>query len=268
MKRGEYGAVIEALEKEGIGAREIEVKKNNRVVKHAIELTDLKEDLSIHSVLYLDSVPNIDEAVEFAKRALEASKSCGDQQEFVKSLTDYNFVKDKLLIKLSSAPLENWVIKTAFLDLYQVLYLKVGAGGYITITNELFDTWGKDKEEVFKDALENMKEKYPVKTFTLDDFLEVSGDEYIPSPLILLTNEEKIFGAACILYAEKDDFSDEFIMFPESVHSVIILPKMEGYFLDGKDASSIVKEVNKSLSPEEILSDHAYLYENGKWTSL
>ena len=263
MKRGDYGGVIEALEKEGIGAREIEVKKNNGALRHGLEISS--GDLQVHPVLYLDDAPNIDEAVEFAKKALETSKGYGDQQEFVKSLTDYNFVKDKLLIKLSSKPLEDWAIKTAFLDLYQVLYLEVGAGGYLTITNELFDTWEKDKEEVFKDALENMKEKQPIKTLTLDDFLEVSGDEYIPSPLILLTNEEKIFGAACILYA---DLPDECIMFPESIHSVIILPKMEGYFLEGEDASSIVKEVNKSLSPEEILSDHAYLYENGNWSSL
>lgn len=55
--------------------------------------------------------------------------------------------------------------------------------------------------------------------------------------------------------------ADEVILFPSSVHEIILVPKQEGLELDAGWCGQLVREINATkVLPEEVLSDHAYLY--------
>lgn len=55
--------------------------------------------------------------------------------------------------------------------------------------------------------------------------------------------------------------AEEVILFPSSVHEIILVPKQEGLELDAGWCGRLVREINAAkVPPEEVLSDHAYLY--------
>lgn len=84
----------------------------------------------------------------------------------------------------------------------------------------------------------------------------------------ILTNHQRIFGAAVILYdgyleklAERWECS--YYVIPSSIHEMIIFPRLEGD--DGETLQKIVEEVNATvLDPQEILSNSVYLYDKEK----
>ncbi len=84
----------------------------------------------------------------------------------------------------------------------------------------------------------------------------------------VLTNQERVFGAVCILYdgllrklAESWD-SDIFIL-PSSVHECILLPEKEGFIQ--KELVEMVCQVNKTqLKQEERLSNKVYYYSRSR----
>lgn len=87
-------------------------------------------------------------------------------------------------------------------------------------------------------------------------------------PLYLLTNQNRLQGAACILYPNiLSDFSaqreSDLYIIPSSVHEVLLLPASAS--LSPKALNAMVHEVNSTqLSPEDILSDHIYYYNRSK----
>ena len=96
----------------------------------------------------------------------------------------------------------------------------------------------------------------------VSDLSEFSKNQLYP--LYVLTNSEKLFGAAVILYPNllssiAKKMNHDLIIIPSSLHEVLLLPAEQGE--SSEEYSSIIQEVNLSeLSPEEILSDHAYYY--------
>jgi hypothetical protein len=82
--------------------------------------------------------------------------------------------------------------------------------------------------------------------------------------MYVLTNSQKLNGAACILYkgllmrfAER--IASDLYVIPSSVHEVLLLSAAEQG--DHPKLNEIVREVNTSqLSQEEILSDHIYYF--------
>ena len=86
-------------------------------------------------------------------------------------------------------------------------------------------------------------------------------------PLLVLTNENRMNGAASLLYpgilqniAEKME-CDLFII-PSSIHEVLLFPVSgDGPVPDIADLNRRIPEVNaEPVSPGEVLSDHVYLY--------
>ena len=87
-----------------------------------------------------------------------------------------------------------------------------------------------------------------------------------PVPLLVLTNESKYGGAACMLYEgllrdlSAEIRSDLFII-PSSIHEVLLLPD-EGEFSE-EELSALVCEINAHfINPSEILSDHVYRFKH------
>ena len=216
----------------------------------------------------------------------ECERVARNAKEFVKKdwIVDHLFV---LLVhkEKNKACLVNAVYETV-LDLAAVFYVltEVGPDGVksfqlpLHIWNELeLGTPG----EYFPKALENTRRLFPENLFCLEQVLSIgrgdnetefvtalrkveSEEPLLESRLYVLSNTEKIFGAASILYPELlktlgERFSGDYYVIPGSVHEVLLMKATEED--EEERLNRIVREVNAlHVEPEEILSEHVYYY--------
>ncbi len=118
-------------------------------------------------------------------------------------------------------------------------------------------------------AVRNAKELLPPVVNSVLDLLRhppfLEGAEAFP--MYVLTNTAGIFGAATLLYEgvlaeQAERLESDLYIIPCSVHEVILIPA--GQSLDLTELHRIIREVNAtSVSAEEVLSDHMYLYQRG-----
>lgn len=193
---------------------------------------------------------------------------------------DFETVKDRLYIKLINREKNRDFLAEVpyeeFLDLAVVPYVRVYdrkiGNGIIMVRNEHLKLWNKGKEEVIATARKNTHDHDDFNIRHIADVLAniagcnlekdlVTEDEF---PMYVATNRKMQNGAAVLTMNDKlKGFSDvlggDFYVIPSSVHELILFApgdRKEAYEID-----DMIKEVNaKELSPDEILSDHAYLY--------
>ena len=194
-------------------------------------------------------------------------------------LTDYNLAKEHIIMKLVNRDLNKDLLEkipfVPYLDLAIVFVCSLGdlnkEYSGILIHNTQMKDWGITRSELYEVAKANTQQFLPYffsdMNKYLDDLMEDCMEEKLALPyntMYLLTNHIKVLGATTLLYDGileeiSNQLDSSFIVLPSSVHEVLIVPvenrkEMEHY-------SNMVREVNASqLSPDEILSDHAYYY--------
>ncbi len=138
----------------------------------------------------------------------------------------------------------------------------------ITIHNQHMAMWSQSVDSLYRTAQKNMKEGMPELLLTMSElFRQMTGvriqkDDEIP--MYVLTNQEKIYGAAALLYSEQlKDLADrigyDLLILPSSVHEVLLVPDdhRKGYDFYIR----MVDEVNRTqVEPEEVLSYKLYRY--------
>ena len=122
----------------------------------------------------------------------------------------------------------------------------------------------KNTERLFPpifEGLDNIFRKFTEKYFNCC-FTSVQTEDH--AQMYLLTNTEKLNGAACILYKGLLDrirkvLGKNFYVIPSSINEVLILP--DSPELCRCSLEEMVREVNKESVPEtEVLSDKVYYY--------
>ena len=145
-------------------------------------------------------------------------------------------IRDKVVFKLIHSEKNRALLKEIphreILDLSIVFYLIVDmeerSTATILIRNEHLKVWGMDEEQLLSFAYENVQRLIPPQLFLMREIL--NGGYYV---------------------------------IPSSVHEMIIVPMTES--ITRKELDQMVKEVNENVvDPEEILSDHVYIYDAGK----
>jgi len=121
-------------------------------------------------------------------------------------------------------------------------------------------------------ALDNMHHCKEARFLTMSEILnELMHDsvgelDFAEPSLYVLTNSEKVNGAALLLDAEtmdriSDKIGKSFLILPCSVNELIFVPAS---ITESQDLSSLVEmvvQINGSeVQPEEVLSDHVYRY--------
>lgn len=149
------------------------------------------------------------------------------------------------------------------------------------ITNEIMDELGVDQATLMETAKANLSEQdYSFKSMR-DVLVDMMFPDGIPEndPMVdmmlppedgpqmyVLSNEHNLNGAAEIMNQKAMDeiaekLGGDFVVLPSSVHETIILPiddNMESGTLD-----SMIQEINGGVvSPEDKLSDHAFIYDS------
>ncbi len=154
------------------------------------------------------------------------------------------------------------------------------------VTNNLRDTWGIDIESMKGIAYTNVKVQdcYAIKNMidVLKDvhsnLEEENWEECIAEskkwleseqtdlhPIYVLTNRDKLYGAAGILEAELLQkigyrFKADYYILPSSVHEIILLPKSHN--TKPEELLEMVQSINREVvNSQEFLSDNIYLYE-------
>lgn len=194
---------------------------------------------------------------------------------------DLNRSKDKIAYKLINYKMNEELLGTIphrkYLDLAIVYFMVIKddqiENATVLINNNWLREWNITEEELFNIAKENSPQMFKAEIVNIKDMvlslIEDKTDEFINIPeeecnMYVLTNNEKQYGAATILYdniikdfAQKNN-SDVYIL-PSSVHELILVPGST--FVQKEGLNEMVQEVNATQVPmQEILSDHAYIY--------
>lgn len=165
-----------------------------------------------------------------------------------------------------------------FLDLAAIYYYKMEDDTFgdasILIKNEHMKIWDADLEELDDAAVSNTARLMPYECICIADMIqEMTGikaeeldEEQIP--LYVLTNTEKSFGAAVILYqtvleAVGERLHSDYFVLPSSVHECMLVPAVGEMKPD--ELRKIVCEINEEcVAEEEILGDTVYRYDREK----
>lgn len=210
---------------------------------------------------------------------------------------EYEKAKEHLFIRVSAAERNRQMLEHAphqvVAGLAVTYHVEVpGAGEGIRSTivnNQLMEQYGITKEQLHQDALENSMKLFPptVKSmeslFTKillgedirDSMTGARSEESLTAeiqavidthdPMIVVTNTEKMHGAAAIFYPELLDkigqvWGQDFFILPSSIHETIMVPD------DGKlniaTLKEMVIETNMNVvSLEDKLADEVFHYD-------
>jgi hypothetical protein len=194
----------------------------------------------------------------------------------------FNKVKERICYRLVSAEHNRELLQKiphiSYLDLAICFYYayqgdELGAGS-ILIHNTHMDMWGTNQEELMELAQKNTPQLFPWEYKSMDMVLrelmeeeeKIAGDIFSERlPMQILSNENRVHGAACILYpnllknlAEKEGCN--LYIIPSSIHEVIILP--DSGEENPLQLREMIEEVNATqVEPEEVLSNNLYYFE-------
>ena len=193
---------------------------------------------------------------------------------------DFDKVKERLFIKLinreSNSDLLRDIPYEEYLDLAIVAYVRIYdkriGNGIILVRNEHLSLWGIDAETVLFTAKKNTHDHDDFTIRHIVDVLNNMGtlagniteDEKEGFPMYVATNKKMLNGASVLTMNDKlSEFAKviggDYYIIPSSVHELILLGRSN---TDSScDIDSMIREVNRTqLGPDDVLSDHAYMY--------
>ena len=207
----------------------------------------------------------------------------------VKSVTDFNRVKDRICYKLVSADRNKELLSDTphikFFDLAIIFYIMVYSDaegmGTITVHDNIMDLWNVCKEKVFELAVQNTQRLFRGKVTSIAEvmidvlasrldrecaceFFDLMAGEDDMIPMYVCTNTAKMNGAGVIFYnGLLKEFADrvgsDVYIIPSSIHETLLIPA--GIGMDADEIRDMVKCVNATeVAPDEILSDSVYYY--------
>lgn len=193
--------------------------------------------------------------------------------------TDWNsgYMSDKVSVDLEGCSLS------------KIFYINVptpNVNGTVCITNNMADAWGvtaKDLDDAAKDnrlanpnrSIMSLADTYeslfagnetPSRPSNKEDLIDsLKASVQHNEPMLVVTSENKVFGAINVLDEETDDILrsvlGEYYILPSSVHECIIVPR-DGMDLD--HLREMVSQINEAeVAPADRLSDDIFIYDNG-----
>lgn len=263
--------------------KDTEVTKNNDVRLKGVVI--MRESDKISPTIYLDE---------------PYRKYCGgaDMSEIVEQIvalyeeqglhinfdmdffSEYACVKDRIFYKvihygknrklLEDIPFFRW--NDLAVVFYYAVEEKILGKASILIHNNHLGMWEQSADTLYKTAQNNMKRGMPELLIPLQEMIEdmtgIKPRKEKKVQMYVLTNTDRMYGAAAMLYSEKlkelaDSLQCDLLILPSSVHEVLVLPDAGG--AQYGFYSDMVEEVNTTqVDPEEILSYHLYRYDRVK----
>lgn len=157
----------------------------------------------------------------------------------------------------------------------------------LIVSQKLLKTWGKTEKEVMTEAFKSAPVVMPIEVRNLSNLvkemlfnMKEAGEEVqeVPedlethdSDMMVVTTRDNFTGASLfydgVLEMIAKQFDDFFYIFPSSTCEFIVVSGKSCPYPE--ELSRMVSDVNSSsVPPDCVLSDHAYVYRNGKLDSL
>ena len=210
-------------------------------------------------------------------------------------LTQYDEAKKHLFMRVSNIEenlqvLDNvpYVERADLAITFHIAVEENEAGrGSAIVTNNMMESFGVTRNQLYKDALENSSFIAPVMIDNLGEVvgrmeieeMEARGASeeeirkaeeriYVESqynPMFVVTNETLLYGGSAIFYPGVMDqlgevLNGDFFILPSSVHETLVVPD------DGRischELTAMVMAINeKEVAPEDRLADEVYHYD-------
>ena len=210
----------------------------------------------------------------------------------------------KLINRARNEELLKRVPSIPYLDLAIVFFYyyrnELLGDGTILIHNSHMKAWGVTVTELYERALYNTERLFAPELLRMEQLLkeelleeihlqeeiqlqeekqqtqrtgiweeekDMEGQESVAGSMLVLTNRQRQYGAASILYTQylqllAVKLNRNFFILPSSVHEVILLPDCG---LEREPLKQMVEEVNETqVAAEEVLSDSVYYYDREK----
>ena len=289
---------------EGTEVRISKVRKNNGIELHGVSVFRPGENvtptvyLEDYLVRYRGGEP-FAEILRELKAVLDSNRL--NHTFSVEAFARWEQAKERIVYKLINANKNSRLLEEVphvlYLDLAVVFYYLLSGDNYgnasILINHKHREQWDVSEEELYAVAKANTRKLMPQKLQDMEALLReiilqdverrkaerplgedsdkmaeemlhaAMADKDVPL-MYVLTNRQKYFGAACMLYTGllkeiAGQLGHNLFILPSSVHELILLPDK------GMDTPErlcdMVREVNETqVSAEEVLSDNVYYY--------
>lgn len=256
-------------------------------------LTVTKEESNVGMNLNLDNVySKFDQGAEYNEVLNDIHEVIEDNMSRIPAfdlamLTDYESVKDKLVMqvvsaetnaeKLESIPHKNMEDLAVIYRI--VVDESVSERASFVVSNNLMEQYGITPEQLHQDALANAPEINPM---TIKGITEVMAEMMGPNEELMLNLKDASSPAQDVMYVASvpdhihgasvlayEDFMDkaseraggDFYILPSSINEILIVPDNGEH--DVEALKEMVRQVNETeVSPEEKLSDNVYHYDS------
>ncbi len=246
------------------------VIKRNDISRTALHIES--ENNKSYPVVYLEDYYEMLQKSSVEEIAIQIYQTLGENlvvlsELEVQKLIERGSVEKFLTYRLINKEMNTDYLKDKvyrdFLDLAVVYEIGCSVGdncGAIIVTKKLAEIIGYTENELYKIASANTPRKRPAKFMRLNEAIGIDNVERdFNDPFIVLSNNEKVFGASVILYPGLDkviyDLYGESLIIPSSVHELLIINSD----ICADQLATMVNEVNNTVvNREDILSYSIY----------
>lgn len=273
---------------DGFQVRINNVRKNNNVMLTGIII--IHNDSNITPTVYLNdhyeeymagkvTLPDIANHVIDTYNRYKIVPSV-DMQYF----SNFEDIKERVIYKLVNTEKNKELLEdiphVEFLDLsivFQCLVSQNELGVLSVLIHNIHQkTWNISTEDLYNVAMENTPRLLKFDLIPMSKICyevlkaENPEGEYkmeFPGgvPMFVLSNQNKIGGAGCMLYPDllrkfSDAIGNNFYIIPSSIHELILLPVVD--YDESAELKNSIKKINDTqVSAEEILSYSLYYYD-------
>ena len=189
---------------------------------------------------------------------------------------DYEFVKDKIIYRLIGREENQELLKEipykSYLDLAIIYYVLLEVDEYgmasMMVRAEHMDMWKVTEEDLYYRASKNTQELLPYEfapmRTVIEELLGLGMEEGPAEKMYILSNEMRSYGAAALIYPDclrkiAGVVGENFFVIPSSVHELLLVSAEDVW--SAQEMTEMIRCVNQTgVAPEEILSDHVYIY--------
>lgn len=195
-------------------------------------------------------------------------------------VTNYDKIKERLFIRVSSAETNKEIFKTAPHQLIEDLVITVHVAVLIDedqcqsilVEDKLLEAYGISKEQLFADAMSNSPKLLPSDVKTINAAIEDTWPEKIITddiignpPMYVVSNTQGINGASVIFYPHFMEkmgslLKSDFFLLPSSIHEMILVP--DDGIVNADILYTLVQEVSTNrVEMADRLTNNVYHYD-------
>jgi len=259
---------------------------NNDTVIRQIAIYDSiqSEALCFGMDMYFEMFQNSHDIRLIASDMVKQYRKQGQKSADIRWFTDWEKARDKIVFRLAGTERNKKMLAEVLhrdilhLGLSMVFYAVSDADSEISasirIKNSHLDMWGITEDCLFAQAWKNTPVQMKASVESMETVLHGEKSAQClaeTQPVYILSNEQKLYGAGCMLYEGVLEQAAEvigsgFYVLPSSVHEVMLYPSDGISRKEAEGLLVLVSEINHSdvLRTEDVLIDEVYYYNKDK----